>query len=311
MPVVSRPTGVQNEAGGERSGWVEALFPRCGNPDCRTGWIHVWRHRRWPVFEGRWACSPPCLEALVAAAVRREMGGSEGAGPLRPHRVPMGLMLLEQGAITAGQLQEALAGQRQAAAEGGEARRLGAWLMESGVLREPALMRALSVQWNCPVYTLDGFRPEETTTAMPRLLSDVFDAIPLRVDGQAVLRVAFAGGVDRSLSYALQRMSGLRVVAGLVSDAAFRRARESYAAAAAPPVDYVEAANSWVFVRMAVRRLERAKAAAARLVRVHDLYWLRVWRRSETAPGLPAPGTVEDVLATLGPRRPQPIEAGD
>jgi hypothetical protein len=215
MPVVSRPTGVQNEAGGERSGWVEALFPRCGNPDCRTGWIHVWRHRRWPVFEGRWACSPPCLEALVAAAVRREMGGSEGAGPLRPHRVPMGLMLLEQGAITAGQLQEALAGQRQAAAEGGEARRLGAWLMESGVLREPALMRALSVQWNCPVYTLDGFRPEETTTAMPRLLSDVFDAIPLRVDGQAVLRVAFAGGVDRSLSYALQRMSGLRVVAGL------------------------------------------------------------------------------------------------
>jgi hypothetical protein len=28
------------------------LFETCANPGCRTGWMHLWRRRSAPVFEG-------------------------------------------------------------------------------------------------------------------------------------------------------------------------------------------------------------------------------------------------------------------
>jgi CheY-specific phosphatase CheX len=52
----------------------------------------------------------------------------------------MGLMLVEQGQITAGQLHQALRAQQRAREETGETARLGEWLIRSGVLGEPALI---------------------------------------------------------------------------------------------------------------------------------------------------------------------------
>jgi hypothetical protein len=277
-----------------------ALFPRCANPECASGWMHVWRNRQTPAFEGKWACSAACMEALVAAAVRREMEGSEAALPLPMHRVPMGLMLVRQGTITVDQLRAALEEQQQARRDGSEARKLGTWLLESGVLSEPALTRALSLQWNCPVLSLDGFRPGEMATAMPRFLAEAFGALPVRTAGERLLYLAFSGRVDRCLSYALGRITGLQVAAGIAPESEFRPALEKYSAAAAPRAQYVEAASSWALVRMIAERVESTRAAGARLVRVHDVYWLRLWRRAPGKGGLPAPGIVEDLLATVG-----------
>ena len=162
---------------GERPG---ALFPRCANPRCSTGWLHLWRSRRVPGFEGRWACSTECMGELVASAVRREMDGGDAVSLPHAHRLPMGLMLVEQGGITPAQLQEALEGQQRVAEQTGETVRLGEWLMRSGVLGEPALTRALSAQWNCPVFSLAGYRPEEVAAAMPRFLSEALGALPVR-----------------------------------------------------------------------------------------------------------------------------------
>ncbi len=262
--------------------------------------MHLWRNRQVPGFEGKWACSADCMEALVASAVRREMDGNEVAQPLRTHRVPMGLMLVRDGTITVGQLHTALDEQRRASQEGSESRKLGEWLLQSGVLAEPALTRALSLQWSCPVFSLDGFEPEEMSAALPRFLADAFGALPARTPGGRLLYLAFSGRVDRSLSYALERMTGLRVAAGIAPDSEFRLARERYSAAAAPPAQYLEAASSWALVRSIARRIEAARAVESRLVRVHDIFWLRIWRRAPAGPGLPAPDTVEDLLATVG-----------
>lgn len=237
---------------------------------------------------------------LVASALRREMDGGDAVPAPYPHRVPMGLMLVDQGKITPVELHAALEGQRRTEEETGETIRLGEWLLRSGVLSEPALTRALSAQWNCPVFSLDPYRPAEVATAMPRFLSEAGGAVPVRAPGGQILYVAFSGGIDRSLSYALERITGLPVAAGIARDSEFRAAQEQFFATAAPPARYLEAASSWVLARTITKLIEAAKPVEARLVRIHDYYWLRLWRRGADQPGLPAADAVEDLLATIG-----------
>ncbi|HEX4312296.1 MAG TPA: hypothetical protein VHZ25_19845 [Acidobacteriaceae bacterium] len=235
---------------------------------------------------------------LVASALRREMDGGDSAR--YPHRVPMGLMLVEQGKITAQQLHEALDGQRRAAEETGEAMRLGEWLLRSGVLSEPALTHALSAQWNCPVFSLENDHPEEMTTAMPGFLSDAFSAVPVRTAAGRLLYLAFSGRIDRSLSYAVERMTGMAVSAGIATDSEFRSAQERFLATEAPPTRFLEAASSWVLARTITKMIESFKPVEARLARIHNFFWLRMWRDGDEGHGLPARGAVEDLLATVG-----------
>jgi hypothetical protein len=300
MRMVAERT-VEETEGASRAAEGRALFPRCANPRCATGWLHLWRSRRAPAFEGRWVCSPECMGELVASAVRREMDGGDTAQP-SPHRLPMGLMLVEQGRITAGQLHQALRAQRRAREETGETARLGEWLIRSGVLEEPALSHALSAQWNCPVYSLVNYGPEEVAAAMPGFLCEALGALPVRAVGSKLLHVAFSGRIDRSLSYALERITGMRVAAGLGRDSEFEGAQALFLKAAAPRTRFLEAASSWVLVRAITRLIETEKPVEARLVRIHDYYWLRIWRRGWTGPGLPECGAVEDLLATVGGR---------
>jgi len=275
---------------------ARSVFSACGNPRCATGWLRLWRSRRAPGFEGRWACSAECMGELVAAAVRREMD----RGSLAPHAhwLPMGLLLVEQGRLTAGQLREALNAQQRTAGESEETRRLGEWLMERGVLDEAALTRALSVQWNCPVLRLDGFNPEETAAALPRFLAEAAAALPVRLAGGRLLYLAFAGGLDRGLSAAVEAMTGLRVAAGVVPDSAFGPAHQRYLATPGPGAHFLEAADSWQLARALTRRIEAARPVEARLRRVHGWFWLRMWRRQSA--GMPRCGDVEDVVGAVG-----------
>ncbi len=272
------------------------MFSACGNPRCATGWLRLWRNRRVPGFEGRWACSAECMGEMVAAAVRREMDC--GGFALHAHRLPMGLMLLEQGRISAEQLREALGEQRRAFGEDGETRRLGEWLVERGVLEEAALTRALSAQWNCPVLTLDAFHPEETAGALPRFLAEAAGALPVRVAGGRLLYLAFAGNIDRGLCAALETMTGLKVVAGIAPDSAFRRAQREYLETPGPRAHFLEAGSSWQLARALTRRIEAERPVEARLRRVHGWFWLRTWRRPPA--GLPRSGDAEDVIGAVG-----------
>lgn len=279
---------------------VGALFSRCANPRCATGWMRLWRSRRAPGFEGRWACSAACMQELVAAAVRREMDG-EGPAEL-VHRLPVGLQLLEQGRITESQLREALEAQRRTAGVGGESARLGEWLMGSGVLTEAALTRGLSAQWNCPVFGLEGWNPHEVAWVAPRILVEAMDALPVRIRGGKLLYLAFSSRIDRSLAWALERMTGMRVTAGIAPESELLDARALYRETPSPAATYIEAGSSWLLARELTRRIEEQKPAEARLVRVHAFFWLRLWRRRADAAGIPALQDVEDIIGTVGAR---------
>lgn len=289
--VAARATEAGSEAEARRT-----IFPACGNPRCATGWLRLWRNRRAPGFEGRWACSAECMGDLVAAAVRREM--DRGGFAPHAHRLPMGLVLLEQGRISAEELREALGEQRRAEVESGEPRRLGEWLVERGVLDEAALTRALSAQWNCPVLSLEAFDPEETAAVLPRFLAEATGALPVRIAAGKLLYMAFAGGIDRGLCAAVEAMTGLKVVAGMAPESEFRRAQRDYLATAAPRAHFLEAGSSWTLARALARRIEAEKPADAGLRRVHRWFWMRMMRR----PGLPRLGEVEDVIGSVGER---------
>jgi len=159
---------------------------------------------------------------MIQAAIARE--GAPGrtkvdAAPHR-HRVPLGLILLAQGWITHPQLQHALEAQR--AQHGGK---IGDLLVAECGLEEERVTRGLSVQWNCPVLTTDGFSPQSMAMMLPRFFIKDYGMLPLRVAGNRILYLGFRDRLDASLTFATERMSGLRIESGVVAEAEFEAAR--------------------------------------------------------------------------------------
>jgi len=270
------------------------LFETCANPACNSGWLHLWRSRAVPVFEEGWTCSAECTRERMAAAVAREMEGRYGGRAPHHHRIPLGLLMLEQGWITQGQLRRALEAQKSAGA-----RRLGDWLLDQEAVSEERITRALGLQWSCPVLPLELHDPAALTGVMPRLFVDAFGALPFRGAAGRVVYLGHEEAPDPVLALAVERMTGLRVESGLVQGSRFREAHARMLEAKFPAVDLVEAVSQAAACYVLARAVERARCAEARLVRVHDCLWLRTWKRVP-GEGLPRPDAIEDVVCSIG-----------
>ncbi len=270
------------------------IFETCANPGCNSGWLHLWRSRSTPVFEDGWTCSPECTLAHVEAAVRREMDGQDRVGSVRPHRIPLGLLMLEQRWITQDQLRQALKAQR-AAGRG----RIGEWLVRQRAVSEELVTRALGLQWSCPVLPLEFHDPEGLAVLLPRLFVDAFGALPLRVAARRILYLGFEERPDPALALALETMMGLRVESGLVRESAFRAAHANMLQAEFPPVELVEAVSATALAQVFARAVERTKPMASRLVRIHGCLWLRMWLRPQSGL-LPEAASIKDMVGSIG-----------
>lgn len=272
-----------------------ALFEQCANPACRSGWIKLWRSRTAPIFEGGWSCSPECTATLIAAALGREMDGRGSTPETHRHRIPLGLVMMQQGWITSKQLHDAVEAQKSSG--GG---RLGHWLMRQQGVSEHLVARALGLQWGCPVLGMEFHDAEGLTPLVPRLFVDAFGALPLRVAAGKILYLGFEDRLDPVLAFAVERMTGLRVESGIVLESEFQPAHTRLLGARFPSVELIEAASEPVLVAALSRRLEKAKPIEARLVRVHDCLWLRMWHRSPSGP-IPALDSIEDLICSVRP----------
>lgn len=268
-------------------------LPSCANPRCATGWLHLWRRRRVPVVEGGWLCSRACTRARVEDLLRREQAEARPVATHR-HRVPIGLVLLTQGWITHEQLKKALKAQR-----GGSRMRLGEWLVEHCGLSEARLTQALGLQWSCPVFSLEqhGGLP---VTVIPRLLPESFGFVPLRVTTAGTLYLAFEDRIDHSLALALERMTRLRVETGLLSSSEFQMAQKRMRQSRFPRARMIEAGSLDLLAEAFTGRIEEDKPVEARLVRMRDLFWLRLWRSPETEVADATPGNgIQDVIGSV------------
>ncbi len=273
-----------------------SLFETCSNPGCGSGWLHLWRSRSVPVFEGGWSCSAACTAARVQAAVRRELDGRGSAQEGHRHRIPLGLVMLEQGWVSCGQLRQALDAQRVAGAG-----RLGHWLVRQQGVSEQLVTRALGLQWSCPVLPLAFHDSESLTALLPRLFVDAFGALPLRVAAGKLLYLGFEDRLDPVLALAIERMTGLRVECGLVQGSLFRAAHTRMLSLKFPPVELIEASSEEALVRALSKSIERARPLDSRLARVHDCLWLRMVLRNSSGP-LPQSASIEDLICSIGAR---------
>ncbi len=269
------------------------ILRTCANPRCASGWLRLWRSRETPVFEAGWCCSAACTLARVEAALGREMDARGAARETHRHRIPLGLAMLEQGWIKQGDLREALRAQRSAGSG-----RLGEWLVRQSSANEELVTRALGLQWGCPVLNMEHHNPEDMTALLPRLFIDAFGALPLRVAAGKILYLGFEDRVDPALALATERMTGLRVEAGLVESSRFRPALTRALEARFPPVELMETATEQAMAAALTKAIEEFRSVEARLVRVHDCLWLRIWRRHQTVP-LPEPGSIRDLIASI------------
>ena len=210
------------------------------------------------------------------------------------HRIPLGLVMLEQGWITSGQLRQALDAQR--AAGGG---RLGHWLVRQQGVSEQLVTRALGLQWSCPVLPLEFHDAEALTVLLPRLFVDAFGALPLRVAAGKLLYLGFEDRLDPVLALAVERMSGLRVESGLVQESLFGPAHARMLSAKFPASGADRGRLGAGAAHALARSIERARPVESRLVRVHDCLWLRMWRRPQSGP-MPERGSIQDLICSIG-----------
>jgi hypothetical protein len=265
------------------------LFETCANPGCGSGWLHLLRSRSAPVFEGGWNCSAACTAARVQTALRRELEGRGSSQDTHRHRIPLGLVMLEQV-----QLRKALESQK---ASGGG--RLGHWLVRQQGVNEQLVTRALGLQWSCPVLPLEFHDAEALTTLVPRLFVDAFGALPLRVAAGKLLYLGFEDRLDSVLALAIERMTGLRVESGLVQGSLFGPAHTRMLSSKFPSVELIEASSEPALVQCLAKAIERVRPAESRLVRAHDCLWLRMWLRPQTS-ALPEVGSVQDLICSIG-----------
>lgn len=283
---------------------ADALRTVCGNRTCSGGWTPPWRSRRYPFFEGKWACSQNCLLAMVRQAIAREIGDGvldavDGDAAQHRHRIPLGLVLLGQGWITHPQLRKALEMQRLKGSG-----RIGHWLVSECGLRDEWITRGLSVQWNCPVLTTEGFSPETMARVFPRTFIEEYGILPVRIAARRILYVGFQDHLDASSAFAVEQMSGLRTECGVISEAKYRKARELVLGCRPIELKRVSVGDRDSLARSIERVVDQRKPIASRLVRLHRYYWLRLWQESQgsirAARQVPAPGEATDFLFTIG-----------
>lgn len=281
-------------AAGSWFGSSPGLFSRCANPRCNAGWLRVWRSRSSPVFEGGWCCSPACTQAQVMSALSREMDARGRGVESHRHRIPLGLSMVEQGWITGEQLREALKAQK--AAGGG---RLGHWLVRQRSVSEQQVTRALGLQWSCPVLSVEFHDQDALTSVMPRLFLDAFGALPLRVAAGKILYLGFEDRLDPALALAVERITGLHVESGLVMESQFRAAHTRMLSAQFPAVELVEAETEPAIAYTLTKAIEKARPVEARLARVHECLWLRMWLRPMQG-AIPGLDSVQDLICSAG-----------
>jgi hypothetical protein len=269
------------------------LFETCSNPGCGSGWLHLWRSRSVPIFEGGWNCSVACTAARLEAAIGRELDGRGSPQENHRHRIPLGLVMLEQGWITSGQLRQALDAQKGAG--GG---RLGHWLVRQQGVSEQLVTRALGLQWSCPVLPMELQDAEALTVLVPRLFVDAFGALPLRVAAGKLLYLGFEDRLDPVLALAVERMTGLRVESGLVPGSLFRPAHTRMLSSRFPAVELIEASSQVALVHALTKSIEKARPVESQLVRVHDCLWLRMWLRPQSGL-LPEAASIQDLICSI------------
>jgi hypothetical protein len=120
----------------------------------------------------------------------------------------------------------------------------------------------------------------------------------LRVAAGRILYLGFEDHLDAALALAIERMTGLEVVGGLIQESQFHPAHSRLLEARFPAAELIEAATEPALASAFAKAVERTRPVESRLVRVHDCFWLRMWTRLDRGP-LPEAESIRDLIGSI------------
>jgi hypothetical protein len=186
-------------------GFWRKLAPQSSSSDCihlQGLWRRICTKPQGILIQGSRYCPKKCLEQALTDALRRVQSTSLRVRP--PHRIPLGLLLLSRQQLTVEQLRIGLENQRAAGCG-----RIGEWLQTLGFVNEQQVTAALARQWSCPVLRMNSQVPAGDIPQIPATLLASFVMMPVGyVQARSTLHVAFSGGIDYSVLYAMEQMIG-------------------------------------------------------------------------------------------------------
>jgi hypothetical protein len=258
------------------------LAPGTGHHDC----VHthgLWRHLRGRVpavqLEGSRYCLERCLERALRDALQRVHGIVRK--PVASHRVPLGLLLLSRQQISVEQLRAALEAQR-AASRG----RIGEWLQALGFASQDQITAALARQWSCPVLRAPSAIPRSTCAPrIPLPLLEAFIMVPVHyVKSTETLHIAFGEGIDYSILYAIEQMTGCRTEPCMAIPSFVHANLESLCLHRAENEIFFDHVSDLAEISRIIRSYcSRLTASEIRLAACGPYLWVRLLRTSHTS----------------------------
>lgn len=250
---------------------------RCENPACPNqsrGLRKLLNAPKGVLLQKRWHCSPECFEKGLVELFARLCSGF-AQSERKPHRVPLGLLMLSQGLISQDKLKAALQAQR----ESGNGR-VGDWLRNQGAATEEQITRALGMQWSLPVYPLDRQRRYlECAHLVPLALLEAFGMLPAQfMPSTQHLYVAFAGRVDHTALYGIEQMLECRTEACLAQQSEIERALDDIRRETRPPeILYEGPLDTPEMTRKTSQYAAEVRAREVRVVNCAGYIWARLW----------------------------------
>jgi len=117
---------------------------------------------------------------------------------------------------------------------------------------------------------------------MPQMFIEKFGLLPLKVAGKLILYIAFENHLNASAALAVEQMTGLKVESGVMNETQFRTASSRLLQCDAVSMKSETASDPDSLAGRITAILQQKQPIGARLVRLHEYYWLRLWLESGT-----------------------------
>jgi len=174
-------------------------------------------------LDGQWLCSENCFLA-AARDLLASIGEVRSPAVSTRTALPLGLIMVSRGDLTAAQLRIALDYQQKIC----PSKKIGNVLRDFGVVAEGQITRALAEQWSCPIFPLQP--PEDLTVPdlLPLHLLETYGVVPVHfTSGAKMMLLGFTEALHHSVLYATEKMLNCRTEACLISPSLYSRQLES------------------------------------------------------------------------------------
>lgn len=252
------------------------LAPECANPNCLTkSFLQAMNHRHEGLtVDGRRYCGTECFQHAVKGMVVEIMNSQGRPSKARTSRLPLGLLLLQRGILTAEQLKLALARHKELSPMN-----FGDVVQQLGFATEEQVTAAVAAQWACPVFAL-GDRTLLNELHIPRQFLELYGMIPVHYsESERRLMIGFVSGVQHQILYTIGQITSSTVVPCFIT------AREYDSHLNSPTTAFLrdhETVFEDIFEPEGIARIIREHvvkfgAERFRLGLCRDYFWVRIW----------------------------------